>query len=205
MSDVHPELGKTMALVQSAQEGSDEALDELFARYLPTVRQIAALRMGFRMRQMLDVEDIVQDSLLAVLRGIDRFEHSSEGSFRNWLSNCVECAVIDNSRRAAAKKRGEGKVRRFGDYRSEQRLSSVFAGGGPTPSQIAQGAEFEEILEDALLKLPKHYREVLIQRQLCEMSYKEIADSMGFTEEATVRKACSRAAKKLKELLEPES
>ena len=204
LSDLNPELGRTIELVQSAQSGNAEALEELFTRYLPTVRQIAALRMGYRMRQMLDVEDIVQEALLSVLRGIDRFEHNSEGSFRNWLSNCVECAVIDHSRRASAKKRGEGKVRRFGDYNASQRLSSAFAGGGPTPSQIAQGTELEELLEDALLKLPEHYRQVLVQRQLCEMSYKEIAESMGFTETATARKACSRAAKKLKDLLEPD-
>ena len=195
------DFGSTIRLVAAAQKGDAQALEDLFARYLPRARQIAALRMGYRVRQLHDVEDIVQDALVRVLSGIERFEHQSEGSFRNWLGQCIENAVVDSARKGAAKKRGAGNVRRFGDFGASAPLSALFAGKGPTPSQVVQGAEMETRIEEALLQLPKHYRDVLVQRQLCEMSYAEIADSMGFTEEATARKACSRAIHKLREML----
>lgn len=196
------DVTKTIGLVGAAQKGDRGALETLFARYLPRVRQIVALRLGQRQRQFLEVEDVVQETLWTVFRDLDRFEHTTEGGFRNWVAKCVECKIVDLARSAEAKKRGGGKVRRFGDFARESLSDSIFAGKSPTPSQVAQAEETEERLEKALLALPDHYREVIILRQLCEMSYPEVARALGFREEAAARKACSRALAKLKALLE---
>jgi len=196
-----PALRNTISLVKSAQQGSRKALEDLFCRYLPRVRQIVALRLGYRQRLFVEVEDIVQDTLLKVFEGLHRFEQRSEGSFRNWLARCVECQIVDSAREMGAKKRGAGGAKRFADIRGETLTSSVFPAEGPTPSKVAQGKEAQEKLEEALLGLPQHYREVIVLRQLCEMSYPEIAKTMGFNEEASARKACSRALQKLREAL----
>lgn len=196
------DLTATICLVGAAKKGDRQALESLFARYLPRVRQIVALRLGQRQRKFLEVEDVVQETLYTIFRDLDRFEQTSEGSFRNWLAKCVECKIVDLARNVEAKKRGGGQVRRFGDFAGESLSGSIFAGKCPTPSQVAQAKETEERLEAALLGLPAHYREVIILRQLCEMSYGEVARALGFREEAAARKACSRALAKLKALLE---
>jgi RNA polymerase sigma-70 factor (ECF subfamily) len=192
----------TSFLVDAAKGGDRRALENLFARYLPRVRQIVALRLGRRQHQFLEDDDVVQEILFTVFQDLERFEHKSEGSFRNWIAKCVECKIVDLARNAEAKKRGGGKVRRFGDFGTERLSDSIFPGKGPTPSQVAQAKETEEKLEAALLSLPAHYREVIILRQLCEMSYPEVAKALGFREEVSARKACSRALAKLKELME---
>jgi hypothetical protein len=109
---------ETLVLVGAAQKGDRNALESLFERYLPRVRRTAALRTGRRLNQFVEFDDIAQDALIKVFQGLDRFEQKFEGSFRNWLANCVQCEIADQARRAVAKKRGGGKVRRFGDCAS---------------------------------------------------------------------------------------
>jgi DNA-directed RNA polymerase specialized sigma24 family protein len=122
--------------VSAAQEGDRRALEELFARYLPRVRQIVALRMGRRQRQILEVDDVAQEALLSVFRGLERFEHRSQGSFRNWLARCVESQVAGAARKAGARKRGGGKVRLFCDLAPEGRSTQTFRDGNAAPQRL---------------------------------------------------------------------
>ena len=196
------EFSTTVCLVRAAQSGDDQAVDALFSRYLPRVRQIVALRMGWGLRRFLEIDDVTQDVFLKVFRNLGRFQHHSEGSFRNWMAHCVECEIIDQARKIKAKKNGGIRVQRF--YSTDSLHVSIFRDQGPTPCQIFKAKELEEKIERALLNIPKHYREVIIMRQLCGMSYREMAKAMGFGKEATVRKACSRALRKLREMIESE-
>ena len=194
------EFQTTIRLVFDAQRGSSTAFEDLFQRYLPRVRRIVALRMGTRLRQFFDMEDIVQETLLKVFQSIGRFDHKSEGSFRHWMARCVECEVIDSARRLDAQKRGGRKVRRFGDCGPEMTMIHVPISRGPTPSSLVQAKELEEKLDEALLEMRERPRELIILRQLCEMSYEEIAEVMGFPTESAARRAVARALKDLEKL-----
>lgn len=195
-----PEFEQTLVLVTSAQKGDRKALDTLFGRYLPRVERIVTLRLGWKLSQFATVEDIAQEVLLKAFQGLERFEAESEGGFLNWLSRCVECEIVDQSRKRETQKRGGGTVRRFGDFGSVM-LSSMFAGSSPTPSQIVIAKDTEQAIEAALVELPKHHREAIVLRHVCGMEYDEIAKTMGLGSEVTARKACSRALKVLKEKL----
>ncbi|MBN1441939.1 MAG: sigma-70 family RNA polymerase sigma factor [Planctomycetes bacterium] len=188
------DLQETVVLVDAAKRGDRSAAEELFARYLPRVRQIVALRTGQRLRRLVEVDDITQQVLLRALEGLERFEHRTEGSFLSWLADCVACEITALARRFGARKRGGG-------WHREPLLSSLLADRGARPSQLAEAAETEEQIEEALHALPGHYREVIVLRQLCGMSYAEIAAAMGFRQEANARKAYSRAVQKLEAML----
>lgn len=192
----------TLRLVHAAQAGESQALNALFERYLPRTRRIVACRMGWRLAQLEDHEDLVQAALLRVFEGFDRFEARSEAAFRHWLAHCVECTIRNAARDAKRLKRGGGAVRRFSELRDESLSVLTFAGSDPTPSVIAQRAEDEVRLESALLSLPERYRQVIVLRSFCEMSYAEIKAEIGVDEEATVRQIYSRALQKLRSLLE---
>jgi RNA polymerase sigma-70 factor (ECF subfamily) len=197
---VRAEFQRTTLLVSEAQAGNRSALEDLFRRYLPVVRNIVAMRMGLRLRQLVDSDDLVQEALLRVFQSIGRFDHKAEGSFRHWLARCVERQVIDSAKRLKAQKRGGGRVRPFSDYESEMTLVSIPASGDPRPSEIIYGQELEERLEVALLKMNERQREWIILRQLCGMSYAEIAEVTG-VKEPTVRRTVARALKKLERLM----
>ena len=46
--------------------------------------------------------------------------------------------------------------------------------------------------------MKEHWREVILMRLFCEMSYREIGDELGIREETTVRKLFSRAIAELR-------
>jgi RNA polymerase sigma-70 factor (ECF subfamily) len=54
-----------------------------------------------------------------------------------------------------------------------------------TPEEIVLRQELRGRLEDAILSLPKHYRLVLILRDMEQLDTREVAEVMGITEETT--------------------
>ena len=191
----------TLNLLKAAQGGDRAALDSLFARYLPRVRQIVSLRMGRRLASFTEYEDIAQETLLRIFQGLESFQPRSEGSFRHWVSASVQRAIAEAARRLGAQKRGGGAVGRFGDLSSGVSFTSILDGGGPTPSGVVAGREMEERVEAALLDLPDHHREIINLRFFVGLSFAEIAESLQIGSEATARKALSRALKLLGERL----
>jgi len=173
-------------------------MESLFRRYLPRVRQIVALRLGFRPSAFSAHEDLVQESMLKTFQNLDRYEERSDATFRHWISTCVTNTIRDQFRRGGAEKRGDGKVRFFGSYESEDATAIVFQGNDPTPSAVLRGRELLGRLESGLLEMKEHWREVILLRLFCEMSYREVGDELGIAEEATVRKLFSRAMADLK-------
>src|SRR5688572_6631021 len=193
---------ETLLLVQAAQRGDRNVLELLFKKYLPVVRQVVALRFQKPVRSLHDHEDLVQEALLHLLQSLDRFDScSSEGTFRGWLCSAVENRVRNVLRDEKAKKRGEGKVRQFNDLPSNLLSSSFFRGKGPSPSEVAGQKELEEKIERALLNLDDKYREVLIARDLLEMSYADVAQLLHITAD-NARQAVRRGREKLRALLE---
>ncbi len=191
---------RTISLVRDAQGGKSEAMEELFARYLPRVRQIVALRLGRRPSDFSSHEDIVQEALLNTFKNLEQYEERSEATFRNWVSQCVANSIRDHFRRATAEKRGGGRVRAFGSFESESLSAIVFQGKEPTPSVVVGERELIAKIEETLLEMKEHWREVILMRLFCEMSYREIGDHLGIREEATVRKLFSRAMAELRRL-----
>lgn len=189
-------MAQTVHLVEQAQRGDSRAVEALFRRYLPIVRQVAALRLGRRTSQLVEVEDIVQEALLEAFRCIDGFD-VSQGRFCHWLSTVVENRIRMEARRGSAKKRGEGRVLRFADEDSNLR-SSLFAGQEPTPSQNLARRELEERIQTSLLEMSERQREIIIQRMICEMSFEEITEQMGFDLASSARTLYSRALMELR-------
>jgi RNA polymerase sigma-70 factor (ECF subfamily) len=191
----------TLQLVEAAKGGSEPALNDLFARYLPRTRRIVAFRMGWRLQQVEEHEDIVQAALLRVFQGLDRFEARSDGAFRHWVAHLVECTLRNAARDAARQKRGGGAVRRWSELADGSLSAVTFAAADPTPSSVIESKELEERLEESLLKLPERYRESIVLRSFCGMSFAEVAEKLGVEKEATARQIYFRAIQKLKEML----
>lgn len=185
---------QTTNLVRAAQDGSREALEQLFARYLPRVRRIVAARLGQPLASLAEDEDLVQESLLEAFNTVAAHGLTSEGAFRSWLARCVQNNVFDAHRR---RQREAGRVQPLGGATTSGALG-VFASGA-TPSESLRERELEPRLEQALLGLRPEHREVVVLRVLCEMSFREIADAMNLEQEATARQWFARALRKMRE------
>ena len=114
------------------------------------------------MRDVNDAQDLVQEAYLRALRFFDGF-HGEDG--RSWLLAIVRNTCYDWLR----------KNRRSGPMNEcEGDLDSLV---DETPSAEAMQLRDadRQLIQDCLERLPQEYREVLVLRELEEMSYKQIA------------------------------
>ena len=79
-------------LVVAAQRGDRSALDELAAAYLPLVYNV----VGRAMNGHPDVDDVVQETMLRAIRGIDQLREPE--AFRSWLVAIAIRQVRDSYR-----------------------------------------------------------------------------------------------------------
>jgi len=194
------ERSKTRVLVQAAQLGDRKALEELFSRYLPRVRRIVALRLGCSESFINDHEDVVQEAMLAAFRSLPGCRNNTEGSFRNWLARCVENRILNLYRKHRS---GPSELRldRLTGGGEQSRPAPIIDPRQDTPSAIVQALELGDQILHALLRLPKHTREIIILRHLCGMTYAEIAREFGFERVETARVALYRALQRLRKVL----
>jgi len=190
-------------LLRSARSGDDGAMNQLFERYLPRVRRIVAARLGRSLREMVDLDDIVQETLLDAFHGLQSPEQASLGHFYNWIAKTVENNIRDQWRRAHAIKRGSGRLKKLRDLGTTTWANSALASPQGTPSEIVHGQELDERLERALLRLRDEHREVVVLRLLCEMSYADIAAEMELENAELARAWMSRALRQMRDGLDP--
>jgi len=189
----------TEILVGAAQTGDRRALEALFARYLPRVRHLVALRLGYTVGGFMSFEDFVQDALLNVLRNLEKFEERSEARFCNWIAVCVANSVNEQLRGGRAKKRLPSLP--FVPF-SQNLSEAILAGEADSPPVLAEGNEFAERIEECLLELSDDQREAIILSRICGMSHDEVARTLGLRSPAAARKLLSRALQGLRIALE---
>lgn len=116
-----------------------------------------------------DADDIVQDAYLRAFRFFDSFRGDSA---RPWLLAIVRRVWYDEWRRRAT----AAEVAGFDDTRDDLAPDGwETAGAGLDPEMLAIRAQDAQRVHHALERLPAEYREVLILREMEELSYREIA------------------------------
>jgi RNA polymerase sigma factor (sigma-70 family) len=136
-----------------------------------------------------DAEDIVQD---AYLRAIRHFASFQGGEGRAWLLAIVRNLCYDSIRRKSVRER----TTPFDEDLHNTRLDSS------DPENSLLKKERAGLLRDALAELPLELREVLVLRELEELSYREIA-SITQIPMGTVMSRLNRARKRLQSILLP--
>lgn len=194
------ELQETLVLVRRAQADDLQAREELFARYVPRVRVIVALKLGRRVAGIADEEDLVQDALLNALKGLDTFQPMSNGSFYDWITTIVANRIRDEWRRASTRTPRIVPAPDHGAADSSCLTAMFQPDPSPTPSEHAVGAEFGAQLETALLALEERQREAIVLRELCGLSYEELGKRFAVSE-SSARSIVTRSKAALAELL----
>ena len=158
------------ASVRAAQRGSASAIEALFRLHWPRAYRAAFLIV----HDSGAAEDIAQESFLAAVRNLDRFDRGRP--FAPWLHRIVVNRAIDWSR--ARQLRGEAEL--------------VEA---QAPEHTAQ---LDGSLLGALAALPAEHRAVIVLRHLLEYTPGEIAELLGLPR-GTVNSRLRRGLDSLKE------
>lgn len=174
----------TALLLDRARGGDAAARERLVARYLPMLRRWAHGRLPPATRDLTDTDDLVQVTLVRVLRQIERFEYGGTGSFLAYLRSTLLNLLRNEIRRVA----------RHGDTLDVDEACLV--DGAASPLEQAIGRERLERYEAALESLPARARELVIMRLEFDMTYDDIAIEVQSTPDA-VRMAIKRAVESL--------
>lgn len=147
----------SLELVEAARGGDEQALVSLLAAAQPDIRRYAA-----RNCRMADADDVVQETLLLLYRRVGTLR--AVASFSAWMFAVARRACLRLLRLGAAKPlEGDDAAVRFVHLRPEDIRIDV---------------------SRAIQSLPEHYREVVLLRDIEEMSVDEIAAALDLTRES---------------------
>jgi RNA polymerase sigma-70 factor, ECF subfamily len=139
------------------------------------------------MRNETEAEDVVQD---AYVRAIRHFSAFRGGDGRAWLLKIVRNGCYDRLKQKGASIQDT-------DF-DETKHGSLQQTGNPETAMLL--AERIAALRRALEELPEEYREVLVLRELEQLSYREIANIAGVPM-GTVMSRLSRGRLRLQQAL----
>ncbi len=130
-----------------------------------------------------DAKDLVQERFLNAYRGLDRFR--GEAKISTWLYAIAARVCIRKRRKKKDAPDRELSLDEFlPTEEGELRLQPVAV--GLDPEQALQNKELKDALEGAVQALPKHYRLVLVLRDMEGLSAKEVGGIMGLNARAVI-------------------
>jgi RNA polymerase sigma-70 factor, ECF subfamily len=167
--------------VADAQRGDRAALEALLRRHHDRVAALCTRLCG-----PSDGPDATQEALVAVVRGLPRFD--GHAAFTTWLYRVTTNACLDELRRR--------RRRPLPGLEEDQRPIDGPA-AGPDPS----GAVAARVdVDAALARLAPEFRAAVVLRDLCGLDYAEIADVLRIPP-GTVRSRIARGRGQLADLL----
>lgn len=182
-SDTAP-TGVSQALLQAAALGERNAVRTLLSTLAPDVARVCAAVLG---HGSADVDDAVQESLLALLRALPRYRG--------------ECSVARYANRIAVRTALHHRRRERGKLQRQQSIEQA----APSPEPLSPGPDelFEtdhrrRALLEILAELPPSQAETLALRVVLGCSLRETADATGVPVN-TVRSRLRLARESLRE------
>jgi RNA polymerase sigma-70 factor (ECF subfamily) len=133
---------------------------------------------------LTDTDDLVQETLLRSLRGVDAFDPRHSGAFLAYLRQGILNRIRDEIRRAHRLPEDGGTAGDVPDM-------------GPSPIEEAIGRESLKRYEAALLRLKDEDREAILARLEMGLSYQQMAQVLGKPSPDAARVATSRALLRL--------
>ena len=177
-------------LLAAARAGDKEALERLLERHQPQI-----YRFGMKMcRDPEDAKDVLQDTLLAMARGVRDFRGAS--SISTWLYTVARSFCVKKRRKS---KFAPHEERSLDSAPAEtQKLADPAAGA----DEALAGKQIEQAVERAIGELEPMYREVLLLRDVEGLTAPEVAEVLGLTPQA-VKSRLHRARLSVRERVAP--
>jgi len=160
--------------IMAAQAGDRAALDRLLRDHQGRIYAVCRRLTG----NDADALDATQDALIAIVRGLDRFD--GRARFSTWAYRIATNSCLDELRR-----------------RTRRPLVGLPEGDGtdlvPDPRSRSAEAAVDDrlLLDDALASLAPEFRVAVVLRDLCQLDYAEIAEVLDIPA-GTVRSRIAR-------------
>lgn len=179
---VDEDRARDMVMLAQLRAGDDAAFARLVRGLDGLLRRLAA---GI-VKTQAEVDDVVQETWMAVIRGLGAFEGRS--SIRTWI-----CQILLNRARTRAVRAGRTvPMSALGDDSTEPAVDRFTADGRwatppvawseERPDVLAQRGEVLAAVERAIAALPDRQREVILLRDVEGWSSEEVCNALDLTE-----------------------
>jgi len=182
-------------LIERIKKGDVAAYNDIVARYYDRI----FARVSQLLKNKQDAEEVTQDAFIRAHRGLENFR--GDASFSTWLYQ-----IATN----LAHNRYWYWFRRKRDYsvsfdqpltaEGDLTLESVLPSGGQDPSEAAVTQEFVDRVAECMNGLNKKHKEVLVLRNVKNLSYEEIAQQLEISV-GTVKSRIARGRESLRDLM----
>ncbi len=202
--------GGPMELIAKARAGQPDALGELCHLYRNYMRMVVRTGLGPKLRERVELSDVVQEALVEVVRQFPQFTGQNEAALVGWLRRLVGQKLADLGRYHSRAKRSGGSPDVAldaawdlpgGDGNTGGRLLDMLSLSQTSPSEAASRRELTVLLADALAALPEAEAEVLWLYHAENLSFESIGDRVGLSRKS-IRGIWARGLKSLKRTLD---
>jgi RNA polymerase sigma-70 factor (ECF subfamily) len=157
--------------------GSNQALDRLYERCTPRLLSYIRLKLGRSLRERLESRDILQATLLKSFQHLGDFRGSDGQSLMAWLARIADREIVDRADYHNRQRRDAGRESSIDDHPElTARVRSVL-------SQVIVEERAGD-LEAAIDSLSDAHRQIILLRKFEDLSFKEIGQRLGKSEDA---------------------
>ena len=159
---------------------------------------------GAGLRNKLEVEDLVQETLERAHTAASQFRGTTPEEYSAWLRKVFASVAADEVRRLKAQKRDvrleETLIQTIDS--TDRNMNDIPTGGQTSPSSYVGRHEYELRLADALNALPADQQTAIVLNKLLGYTLSEVATYMARTKPSVaglLRRALATLAEQLKE------
>lgn len=192
MSTKAQEVALDRLLVDRFKSGDDAAFNEMVSRHWDRIYGMVHQLL----RNQQDAEEVTQDAFIRAHRGLGNFR--GEAAFSTWLYQIA--TNLARNRYWYWWRRRRDQTVSFDQPVSDSNstpLSEVFSTEMATPGDITVNQELVDHIALGMEKIGAKHREVLILRNVKNLSYEEIAEVLGISV-GTVKSRIARARESLR-------
>ena len=185
------------ALVRECLSGSEAAWQEFYSRFIGLMRSVVKKRGSLSPE---DVDDITQSAFVSMATALANYECGR--SLPRYVCLITERVMIDQYRkRMAARRATEREVGQHDETGAE--LTATVSSDRELPDEQVQRMELASHLRGALDSLDVRCKELVTMRYYRDLSFKEISESLGASENTVtvqMRRCLERLRKKFDEV-----
>ena len=176
-------------LIQRCLRGDQHAWELIVTEHWRKVFNVAYKFVG----RHDEAEDLTQDIFLKIFKSLDTFDRRA--NFQTWLTSVSRNLCIDHYR----------SVRKERETIDRDVDAGELTPAAPDPSPMAALEQRDRVvlLRQALAALPESLRTAVLMRDIQELSYQEIADTLSLPEgtvKSRINRGRSELARQIKKL-----
>ena len=166
-------------LIDSFKKGNTSAFSDIVLKYQDKIYNLCHHMLG----NAYDAEDAAQDVFLKAYQSLPKFQ--PDASLYTWLYRIATNTCIDYKRKPVFESL-------FGGSEEGERLLHDRASEAPSPEKLYQSKQIDKALQESLSKLSPKLRAIIILKEIEELSYEEIADTLEISPTTRIRKRSAR-------------